>query len=93
MKLLEATDLLRELVASFPELDGKNFLVMIPETPPNIARDYEVVIRTKSQLEKDTEQAILNIAIGKRLAVLKAKNTIALYTPVNDVLHFITDRH
>ncbi len=82
MKLLEATDILREIVVECPRLNGQNFLVMIPEpTLAAVSKGYEIIIRQKKALiDKKTDLILHAIASEHHLRILEAKNTIALYT-------------
>ena len=83
VKLLEASNVLREIAVACPELEGKNFLLMIPErTLPQISKGYEVILRkNNAMLGKETEVKLHSITKSHALKILEAQNTVAIYTP------------
>lgn len=86
MKLIEAVNILRQIVIECPELHGNNFLIMIPEpTEPIISKGYEIIIRTTKGIDDSTDQKLHIISLEHNLKILDAPNTMALYTPSEEL--------
>lgn len=86
MRLNEAADLFRQVVAECPKLEGRNFLIMIPEpTEPVISQGYELIIRTSKSIDNYTDRTLRAIALEHGLKVLETATTIAMYTSTDGI--------
>ncbi len=86
MKLSETVDVFKQVVVRCPKLEGNNFLIMIPQpTEPIISTGYEIIIRKSKRLDDKTDEALRAIALENHLKIMETENTIALYTPTDEI--------
>jgi hypothetical protein len=53
VKLCQAVSLLKEIVERCPNLNGNNFLVMLPESASVLGtKGYEIIMGTKKEFEQ-----------------------------------------
>ena len=81
MRLNDAEELFREIVEKCPDLQHKNFLIILPEASPlNISQGYEVTIRVApKEVDRKTMAMLYEIANKRRLQVMEASESIIIY--------------
>lgn len=66
MNLKEAIQFLTEIVDNCPQVNGKNFVIMLPSLPNSAAEGYEIAIRKESgSIDKSLEEHLREAAAKK----------------------------
>ena len=74
--------MLKEIVERCPNLDGNNFLIMLPESASLLgSKGYEIVIRSKELLDNETSETLYGIATREKLAITQRPNATMIYNP------------
>jgi hypothetical protein len=84
VKLNRAVALLAEIVEKCPNIDGKNFLVMLPESASLLGtKGYEIIIRSKERLDMETTAILSEIVAREKLSITQRPRTTMIYNPVH----------
>jgi hypothetical protein len=82
VKLNQAISLLKEIVERCPNLNGNNFLIMLPESASLLGtKGYEIIIRSKKLLDNETSEILSEIATREKLSVRQRPNATMIYNP------------
>lgn len=78
MKLIEAVNLLNELVNDCSNLVGNDFLLASSKIPGSVVEGYEIHITGNFS---DAEKRYLNdVALKKKLAITQHPNSVMIYS-------------
>ena len=83
MNLNQVAELFKEIVEKCPELDGKNFVIMIPDIPPpSLTIGYELVIKNIAKnFNEKTLEKLRDIVAREKLKIEQRPTSIMIFTP------------
>jgi hypothetical protein len=65
-------------------VDGKNFLVMLPESASLLGTEgYEIIIRSKERLNMETIAILSEIVAREKLSITQRPRTTMIYNPTH----------
>ncbi len=81
MKLVEVANLFKEIAEKCPNLNGKNFVIMIADIPePKTTEGYEITIRTEHEpIDEETLNTLKEIASREKLAIQQKETALLIY--------------
>jgi hypothetical protein len=80
--LNRAIALLKEIVEICPNLNGNNFVIMLPESASLLGtKGYEIIIRSKKLLDSETGEMLYEIATREELRIRQRPNATIIYNP------------
>ena len=84
MNLNRTAGVFSEVADRCPELEGRNFVIMIMDLPhPFETAGYEIVIRTEGRPLKDvTLRTLREITARENLKVEETRNSVMIYEPM-----------
>jgi hypothetical protein len=84
VKLNQAVNLLKEIVERCPNLEGNNFLIMLPESASLLGTEgYEIIIRSKKRLNPETNDTLDEIVSRENLSIRQRPRSTMIYNPIH----------
>jgi hypothetical protein len=84
LELKRAVHLLKEIVEKCPNLEGNNFLIMLPKSASLLgSKGYEIIIRSEKRLDIETSTILQDIASREKLDIRQRPTTTMIYNPTH----------